>query len=104
MFTANALKDLPRTAQALAQEMPKIARRMQTAGVRVGEMPRGDADMMAMFSKIPGTSKLGANERDIRIFLMDKHGSHVFPHSKGGSNGAENVVWEVDVPQHCARR
>lgn len=97
MLTANALKDLPRTAQALAQEMPKIARRMQAAGVRVGEMPRGDADVMAMFNKIPGTSKLGANERDLRIFLMDKHGSHIFPHSKGGSNGAENVVWELDV-------
>ena len=97
IFTANALKDLPRTAQALAQEMPKIAKRMQTAGVRVREMPRSDADVMAMFDQIPGTSKLGANEHDIRIFLMDKHGSHIFPHSKGGSNGAENVVWELNV-------
>ncbi|MEM1308970.1 MAG: HNH endonuclease [Cyanobacteria bacterium P01_H01_bin.153] len=95
VLTANALKDLPRTAQALAQEMPKIAKRMQTAGVRVGEIPRSDADVMAMFNKIPGTSKLGANERDIRTFLSDKHGSHIFPHSKGGNNGAENVVWEL---------
>lgn len=32
MSVANALKDLPRTAQALAEEMPKLARRLQTAG------------------------------------------------------------------------
>jgi hypothetical protein len=34
-------------------------------------------------------------EWDIRVFLSDKHGSHIYPHSKGGSNGANNVMWEV---------
>lgn len=95
MVTANALKDLPRTAQELAQEMPALAHRLQRAGTRLGDAPRSDADMMGLFDKIPGTSKLGASERDIRVFLSDKHGSHIHAHSKGGSNGAENVVWEL---------
>lgn len=92
---AYALKDLPRTVQELAAEMPKLARRVQTAGVRLGDAPRSEADVMALFNKIPGTSKLGASERDIRVFLSDKHGSHIRPHAQGGSNGAENIVWEV---------
>ncbi len=95
MVTANALKDLPRTAQELAQEMPALARRLQRAGTRLGDAPRSDADMMGLFDKIPGTSKLGASERDMRVFLSDKHGSHIQAHSKGGSSGAENVVWEL---------
>ena len=95
MVTANALKDLPRTAQELAQEMPALARRLQRAGTRLGDAPRSDADIMGLFDKIPGTSKLGASERDIRVFLSNKHGSHIQAHSRGGSNGAENVVWEL---------
>jgi uncharacterized protein YoxC len=95
MVTTQALKDLPRTAQELAQEMPKLAQRMQQAGMRLGDAPRSDADIMALFNKIPGTSKLEANERTLRIFLSDKHGSHIHPHSQGGSNGAENIVWEL---------
>jgi hypothetical protein len=91
-----ALQDLPRTAQALAEEMPKVARRLRTgAGVRVGEAARSDADVMALFDKIPGPSKLGAEERSVRIFLSDKHGSHIYPRSKGGGNGASNIVWEL---------
>ncbi len=95
MVTANALKDLPCTAQALAQEMPKLSRRLQTAGRRLGDPLRTDADIMGLFDKIPGTSKLGANEWDIRVFLSDKHGSHIYPHSQGGGNGADNILWEV---------
>lgn len=95
MVTANALKDLPRTAQALALEMPALARRLQKAGTRIGDAPRSEADIMGLFDKIPGTSKLGASERDMRIFLSDKHGSHIRAHSQGGSNGAENMVWEL---------
>ncbi len=95
LVVTQALKDLPRTAQALAQEMPKLARRIQTAGLRTGDGPRSSADVMALFEKIPGTSKLGANERDIRVFLSDKHGSHIHPHSQGGGNGANNILWEV---------
>ena len=52
---------------------------------------------MALLDKIPGTTKLGASERNIRVFLSDKHGSHIYPHSKGGSNRAENIVWEVSA-------
>jgi gas vesicle protein len=95
MVVANALKDLPRTAQELAQEMPKLSRRLQTAGIRLGDAPRTDADIMGLFDKIPGTSKLGANEWDIRVFLSDKHGSHIHPHSQGGGNGANNILWEL---------
>jgi len=95
MVVTQALKDLPRTAQALAQEMPKLARRLQTAGVRSGDLPRAPEDVMALFDKIPGTSKLGNSETNIRIFLSDKHGSHIHPHSQGGGNGADNIVWEL---------
>lgn len=95
MVVANALKDLPRTAQALAEEMPKLARRLQTAGTRLGDAPRTNADVMGLFDKIPGPSKLGASEWDLRVFLSDKHGSHIHPHSKGGSNEAKNILWEV---------
>ena len=93
---ADALKDLPKTAEALAQEMPKIARRLRHgAGVRVGDSPRSDADVMKLFEKIPGTSKLEASEIKIRQFLADKHGSHVIPRSQGGVNSAGNILWEV---------
>lgn len=93
---ADALKDLPKTAEALAQEMPKIARKLRHgAGVRLGDSPRSDADVMKLFEKIPGTSKLEASEIKIRQFLADKHGSHIIPRSRGGSNGADNILWEV---------
>ena len=75
--------------------MPKLARRLQTAGTRLGDAPRTDADVMGLFDKIPGSSKLGASEWDLRVFLSDKHGSHIHPHSKGGSNEAKNILWEV---------
>lgn len=96
MVIANSLKDVPKTAQELAAEMPKIAQRLRyRAGVRVGDTPRTDADVMKLFEKIPGTSKFEGQERAIREFLRDKHGSHIYPHSQGGSNGAENILWEI---------
>jgi hypothetical protein len=92
----DALKDLPITAEELAKEMPKIARRLRHgAGVRVGDPPRSDADVMKLFEKIPGTSKLEASEIKIRQFLADKHGSHVIPRSRLGTNAADNILWEV---------
>lgn len=96
MTIANSLADVPKTAQELAAEMPKIAQRLRyRAGVRVGDAPRTDADVMKLFEKIPGTSKLEGQERAIREFLRDKHGSHIYPRSQGGSNAADNIVWEV---------
>jgi hypothetical protein len=96
MFIANALKDLPRTAEELAKEMPKIAYRLRhRAGLRVGDLPRSDADVMKLFEKIPGTSKLEANETKIRQFLADKHGSHAIPRQHKGTNAADNIFWEV---------
>jgi hypothetical protein len=93
---AEALKDLPRTAEELAKEMPKVAGRLQNrAGLRVGDAPRSDADIMQLFEKIPGTSKLGSSEYNVREFLSDKHGSHIKSRAQGGSNGADNIVWEV---------
>ncbi|MBD2473162.1 HNH endonuclease [Nostoc sp. FACHB-145] len=95
---AEALQNLPRTATQLALEMPKIAYRLRyRGGLRTGDLLRSDADVMKLFEKIPGTSKLGANERTIREFLSDKHGSHIIPRSQGGSNGADNILWEVGV-------
>ncbi len=96
MVIANALQDLPRTAEELAREMPRIASRLKyRAGVRIGDSPRSDADIMKLFEKIPGTSKLEARETKIRQFLADKHGSHVIPRSRGGKNTADNILWEV---------
>ncbi|PAX59791.1 HNH endonuclease [Brunnivagina elsteri] len=96
MTVANSLKELPQTAQELAVQMPKIAQRLKyRAGVRVGDAPRNDADIMKLFNKIPGTSKLGGQEKAIREFLRDKHGSHIHPRSQGGANAADNIVWEV---------
>ncbi|MCC5633406.1 hypothetical protein LC613_38725 [Nostoc sphaeroides CHAB 2801] len=95
---AEALQNLPKTAAELALEMPKIAYRLRyRAGLRTGDLPRSDTDVMKLFEKIPGTSKLGGNERTIREFLSDKHGSHIIPRSQGGSNGADNILWEVGV-------
>ena len=92
----DALKNLPQTAEELAQEMPKIAARLRDrAGLRVGDAPRSDADVMDLFNKIPGTSKLEASELQIRQFLADKHGSHIISRQQGGANGADNIVWEV---------
>ncbi|MBD3886111.1 hypothetical protein IFO70_30935 [Phormidium tenue FACHB-886] len=66
---------MPTTAEALAQEMPKLAYRMRNrAGLRVDDAPRSDADVMKLFEKIPGTSKLEASETKIQEFLTDKHG------------------------------
>jgi uncharacterized protein YoxC len=98
LMIADALQNLPSTATELAAEMPKIANRLRyRAGLRVGDSPRSDADVIKLFEKIPGTSKLGANERTIRQFLSDKHGSHIIPRSQGGSNGADNILWEIGV-------
>ncbi|MGA7933765.1 MAG: HNH endonuclease [Kovacikia sp.] len=93
---ADALKDLPKTVEELAQEMPKIAYRLRSrAGLRLGDAPRSDADVMKLFEKIPGTAKLGSNETRIREFLADKHGSHIISRQQGGANGADNILWEV---------
>jgi hypothetical protein len=93
---AAALQDLPQTAEALAREMPKIAHRFRyRAGLRVGDAPRSDADVMKLFEKIPGPSKLGEREANIRQFLADKQGSHIISRHQGGSNGADNILWEV---------
>ncbi|MBM0740423.1 HNH endonuclease [Phormidium sp. CLA17] len=96
MAIADALSGLPQTAQDLAQEMPKLAHRLRHhAGLRKGDAPRSDLDVMKLFEKIPGTSKLGANETTIREFLADKNGSHIIPRQKGGSNGGDNILWEI---------
>jgi len=93
---SEALKDLPTTAEALAREMPKIADRLRSrAGLRTRDALRSDADVMQLFEKIPGTSKLGANETTVREFLADKHGSHIISRQQGGSNGADNILWEI---------
>ncbi|MEC4803926.1 MAG: hypothetical protein SAJ12_20695 [Jaaginema sp. PMC 1079.18] len=95
---AQSLQTLPQSAAELAQAMPKIAARLQYgAGLRPGDAPRSQTDVMALFNKIPGTSKLEASDRQIRAFLADKHGSHVIPHAQGGSSGADNILWEVGV-------
>lgn len=93
---AASLQDLPRTAEELARVMPKLAYRLQhRAGLRLGDAPRSDADVLKLFEKIPGTTKLGVDEIKIRQFLADKHGSHIIARHRGGSNGADNILWEV---------
>ncbi|NDJ17554.1 HNH endonuclease [Myxacorys almedinensis] len=95
---ATALAALPQTVEELAREMPKIAQRLKSAGVRSTDLPRSDAEIMKLFDKIPATSKFGRDpQTTIRQFLSDKHGSHIIPHSQGGSNAANNIVWEVGI-------
>jgi hypothetical protein len=50
---------------------------------------------MKLFEKIPATSKLGSSETSMREFLADKHGSHIVSRQQGGSNGADNILWEI---------
>jgi polyhydroxyalkanoate synthesis regulator phasin len=96
MTIANALKDLPQTAADLAREMPRIAHRLKyRAGTRTTDLSRADADIMELFNKIPGTSKLGDSQRNISDFLSNKEGSHIRSHYHGGSNKADNIVWEI---------
>ncbi|BAU13055.1 hypothetical protein LEP3755_35910 [Leptolyngbya sp. NIES-3755] len=95
---AIALAALPQTVEGLAREMPKVAQRLRRAGVRITDSPRADAEVMKLFDKIPATSKLGRDpQTTIRQFLSDKHGSHIQPHAQGGSNAADNIVWEVGI-------
>ncbi|MBE9010238.1 HNH endonuclease [Pseudanabaenaceae cyanobacterium LEGE 13415] len=98
---ANALKDLPKTFEELAQEMPKIARKMQNAGMH-DQGQRSGAEAMEMFDKIPTTSKLGEDYKGaLERFLYNdnpdlwKHGSHIVPHSKGGAATPNNIMWET---------
>jgi uncharacterized protein YoxC len=96
MTIAQALKDLPQTVADLAREMPQIAQRLKySAGTRMTDLPRSDADIIDLFNKIPGTSKLGDSHRNISDFLFNKHGSHIRSHQNGGSNKADNIVWEI---------
>lgn len=93
-----ALAALPQTVEELAREMPKLAQHLRRAGVRITDSPRADAEIPKLFDKIPATSKLGRDpQTTIRQFLSDKHGSHIKPHAHGGSNAADNIVWEVGI-------
>ncbi len=92
-----ALQDLPTTAQALAQELPQVTERIRRAGLRIGEPPHTDADLMALFDQIPGPAKLGIDEAQIYQFLSDKHASHILSRKNGGSSRADNLVWELGI-------
>ena len=93
---ADAFKDVPTEFFELMNEMPKVARRMQRAGVRPKDgIFRSDADAMALFNKIPGADKLNANQENIRRFLSTRDGSHIRSRQQGGGIGADNIVWEL---------
>lgn len=93
---ADAFKGVPTEFFELMNEMPKVARRMQRAGVRSKDgIFRSDADAMALFNKIPGADKLNANQENIRKFLSTRDGSHIRSHQQGGGIGADNIVWEL---------
>lgn len=93
---AAAFKDVPVEFSELMSEMPKIAKRMQRAGVRPKDgLFRSDADAMALFNKIPGADKLNANQESIQQFLSVRDGSHIKSHQQGGGIGADNIVWEL---------
>jgi hypothetical protein len=82
----------------LGSILPNIAHRLKHgAGLRAEDAARSHAEVMQLFEKIPGTSKLGVSEAKIREFLADKHGSHIISRANGGSNDAHNIVWETGV-------
>lgn len=94
---AHALQDLPTTTQELARELPQVTERIRRAGLRIGEPPHTDADIMALFDQIPGPAKLGIDEAKIYQFLSDKHASHILSRKNGGSSRADNLLWELGI-------
>lgn len=94
-LVGQVLQTLPQTAQELMIELPAIAARLQRAGLRDGWAGRSDAEIMALFNKIPGTSKLGGTEQGLQEFLANRHASHIYPHARGGRADAANLVWEI---------
>lgn len=92
---SQALKDLPATARELAEHMPQVSRRISRAGLRSGDSTRGAPDIMELFGKIPGTSKLRIQETDIQDFLNSRDASHIISVKNGGGNQPSNLVWEL---------
>ena len=87
-----SLQKIPQDFSQLLQEMPKVAKRMQTAGMRGGE--RSYEEAFKLFKKIPATTLLENSERQVRTWLATKDGSHTISHSNGGSAEPSNIFWE----------
>ena len=85
---------------------PNMVRKMYRGGIRSGEPSRTTSQATEMLDKIPPSQRAGINGKsagsNAEEYLVNKHGSHVKPHSKGGSNHPRNMRWE-DAKQNTAR-
>lgn len=87
-----SLQKIPQDFSQLLQEMPKVAERMRTAGMRGGK--RSYEEAFKLFQKIPATTLLENSERQVRTWLVKKDASHNISHANGGSAEPNNIFWE----------
>jgi len=85
---------------------PSVARKMYRGGIRSGEPSRTTTQAQQMINKIPPSQRAGIDGKsagsNAQEYLVDKHASHIKPHSKGGSNNPNNIRWE-DGKQNIVR-
>jgi hypothetical protein len=89
-----SLQKVPQDFSQLLQEMPKVAKRMRTAGIKGSE--RSYEEAFKLFKKIPVTTLLENSERQVRTWLATnkKEGSHIISRANGGSAEPNNIFWE----------
>ena len=92
---SDSLQKIPQDFSQLLKEMPKVAKRMRTAGMRGGS--RSYEEALEMLRKIPGTAFLENSERQVRTWLAagKKEGSHIESHANGGNAKPDNIFWEI---------
>jgi hypothetical protein len=83
-----------------------VARKMYRGGVRSGEPSRSTSQATEMVNKIPPSQRAGIDGKsagsNAQEYLVNKHASHIKPHSKGASNNPRNIKWE-DAKQNIVR-
>ena len=83
-----------------------VRHKIYRGGIRSGEPSRTTSQATEMLKKIPPSQRAGIDGKSAGIsaqeYLVDKHASHIKPHSKGGSNNPRNIKWE-DGKQNIVR-
>jgi hypothetical protein len=88
-----SLQKIPQDFSQLLREMRKVADRMKTAGMRGGKN-RSDEQAFELYRKIPRTTLLENSERQVRIWLARRDGSHIRSNASGGIAEPDNIFWE----------
>ena len=91
---SQSLQKIPQDFSQLLQEMPVVADRMRTAGMKGGK--RSYEEAFQLFKKIPVTTLLENSEKKVRTWLATnkKEGSHIISRANGGSAEPKNIFWE----------